>query len=203
MQIIKPLFAFFCAQLAFASPIANEELPSVGLVERTTPAPDATVQKWNKLAGVPAGGLTKGFSLFSAQWPRDKGKDIGFPDVVVDARESVGSNHWVLVAVQIAEKTTGPPKKKVTNLVVNDVKFWDLGIDGDGKAVLHTPGKAYNLDKALTDKVAHNYLKKLGNSATISKVTDEAKEYVKENPVYNAEKVNCKTFVQGVAAKLS
>ncbi|KAI1095095.1 hypothetical protein F5B19DRAFT_366365 [Rostrohypoxylon terebratum] len=201
MQIIKPLFAFFCAQLAFASPIANDELPAVGLVERTAPAPDATVQKWNKLPGVPSGGLTTGFSIFSAQWPRDKSKDVGLPDIVVNARDFIGSNHWVLVAVEIKEKTTGPPKKRVTNLVVNDVKFWDLSIDGD-KSALHSSGREYKLDQALADKVTHSYIKKLGSSATISKITDAAKEYVKENPTYNAEKVNCKTFVQGVAAEL-
>ncbi|KAI0169657.1 hypothetical protein GGR52DRAFT_573717 [Hypoxylon sp. FL1284] len=203
MQIIKPLFAFFCAQLALASPLGAPEEPSVEIAARDPPAPSAELKKWNAQSGVPGGALAEGLHIFKAGWPRDVTKDIDSPDIVKEARNFLNANHYVLISVEVKQKTTGPPKKRVTTLDVGDVKFFDVSIDANNKVHNYKEGATYGIDRAIQDGVHHTYIKKLGSRVkSFTQITPVAQQFVRDHPDYNAQTNNCMTFVDDVANEL-
>ncbi|KAI1413193.1 hypothetical protein F5Y13DRAFT_31929 [Hypoxylon sp. FL1857] len=200
MQIFKPLFAFFCAQVAIASPIATNEGVSVGLVERADPPPSDALKKWNAETGH---ALTEGLHIFKAKYPRDEVKDQGLSDLIKEARNFLDANHYVLVSVEVKKKEKGPPKKKQQYLDLGDVKFFDIAVDKDGKVVSNKEGATYSVDRAEQDKVQHQYLKKLNKIKSFTGITPVGKQYVSEHQTYDPKTNNCMTFVDEVAKDLS
>ncbi|KAI1842833.1 hypothetical protein JX265_002630 [Neoarthrinium moseri] len=204
MQIIKPLFALFCAHLAIASPITTNGHPSVELTERAPPPPSDALKKWNDEKGVPGNALTEGLHIFKAKYPRDEVKDQGLSDLIKEARNFLDANHYVLVSVEVKQKERGPPKKKEKYLDVGDVKFFDIAVDKDGKVKSNKEGATYNFAKAEEDKVEHQYLKKLGGKVkSFTGITPVGKEYVSQHETYDPKTNNCMTFVDEVAKDLN
>ncbi|KAI1140246.1 hypothetical protein F5Y05DRAFT_411307 [Hypoxylon sp. FL0543] len=205
MQILKPLFAFFCAQLAIASPITTEEDHSVGLVERADPITISdAVKEWNKQTGVPGNSLSEGLYVFRAKYPRNEVKDQNLGDLVKEARNFLNANHYMLISVEIKKKETGPPKKRKQTLDVGNVNFWDIGVDDNNKVTMPKPAAAYDFARAEKDGVEHDYLKKLGSKVKkFSDITPIAKAYVEAHQTYDPKTNNCLTFVDEVAKLLS
>ncbi|OTA70034.1 hypothetical protein K449DRAFT_459855 [Hypoxylon sp. EC38] len=222
MQILKPLFALLCAQLAVSSPIATNEDLSVGLVERTDSIErSAALKVWDQQSGVPGHDLKEGLHIFKAKYARDEVADQGMADIITDARNFLNANHYVLVSVEVKKKTTtsgpkggrkggkkggkkGGDGETKTEMDVGEVRFFDIAVDtkNNNQMVMHKQGAPYNMDRAVADHVEHQYLKQLRVTRTFSQINRKAQDYIEDHPTYNAQTNNCMSFVDGLAADL-